>query len=103
MANEPDNLVLVHLREIRAMQTAMHADNSAQFARINERLNQLDKRFEDFHALTNHTLMLSTANDLRMRDLDRRYEFSEGEQRRITDRMDDFERRLSEVERKLDE
>jgi hypothetical protein len=103
MANEPDNLVLIQLREIRAMQAAMQADQSVQFARINEQLEQMDKRFEDFHALTNHTLMLSTANDLRMRELDRRYEFSEGEQRRVADRMHDFERRLSEVERKLDE
>ncbi|MGH9673019.1 MAG: hypothetical protein ACRD44_07540 [Bryobacteraceae bacterium] len=99
MAHEPDNLVLVQLREIR---TTL-ADHSARFDQMDKRFDQLDKRFEDFHALTNHTLMLSTANDLRMRDLDRRYEFSEGEQRRITDRMDDFERRLSEVERKLDE
>jgi hypothetical protein len=99
MANEPDNLVLVHLREIRAVQ----ADHSAQFARINERLDQMDKRFEDFHELTSHTLRLSTSNDLRMRDLDRRYEFSEGEQRRMADRMDEFERRLSDLERKIDE
>jgi hypothetical protein len=99
MANEPDNLVLVHLREIRAVQ----ADHSAQFARINERLDQMDKRFEDFHELTSHTLRLSTSNDLRMRELDRRYEFSEGEQRRMADRMDEFERRLSDLERKIDE
>jgi tetrahydromethanopterin S-methyltransferase subunit G len=99
MANEHDNLVLVHLREIRAVQ----GDHSAQFTRINERLDPMDKRFEDFYALTNHTLMLSAANDLRLRDLDRRYEFSEGEQRRMTDRMDEFERRLSDLERKIDE
>jgi tetrahydromethanopterin S-methyltransferase subunit G len=99
MANEADNLVLVQLREIR---TTL-ADHSAQFTRINERLDQMDKRFKDFHALTNHTLMLSTATDLRMRDLDRRYEFSECEQRRLTGRMDDFERRLSDVEGKLDD
>jgi tetrahydromethanopterin S-methyltransferase subunit G len=99
MANEPDNLVLAHLREIRSMQV----NHSAQFAQINERLDQMDKRFEDFHALTDHTLVPSTSNDLRMRDLDRRYEFSEGEQRRMTDRMDEFERRLSDLERKSDE
>jgi tetrahydromethanopterin S-methyltransferase subunit G len=99
MANESDNLVLIQLGEIRATL----ADHSARFDQMDKRFDHLDRRFEDFHALTNHTLMLSTATDLRMRDLDRRYEFGEGEQRRITDRMDDFERRLSEVERKLDE
>jgi hypothetical protein len=100
MANDPDSLVLVHLR---ALQASMRADNSAQFARINDRLDQMDKRFEDFHALANHALVLSTSNDLRRRDLDRRHEFSEGEQRRMTDRMDEFECRLSDLERKSDE
>jgi hypothetical protein len=99
MANEIDNLVLLQLREIRATL----AGHSARFDQIDKRFDQLDRRFEDVHALTNHTLMLSTANDLRMRELDRRYEFSEGEQRRVADRMDDLERRLSEVERRLEE
>lgn len=114
MANEPDNLVLVQLREIRAMQAAMQADNSAQFARINERLDRMDKRFEDFRAVTGHALTLSTATDLRMREFDQRHAFSEGEQRRMTGRMEEFEqsmtkrieefeRRLAQVEHKLDD
>jgi hypothetical protein len=82
----------VQLREIHATL----ADHSARF-------DQLAKRFEEFHELASHTLRLSPSNDLRMRDLDRRYEFSEGEQRRMNDRMDEFERRVSELERKTDE
>ena len=61
MANEPDNLILIQLREIR---TTL-AEHSAQFVRMNERFDQLDKRFDDFHALTSHTLMLSTTNSLK--------------------------------------
>ena len=99
MANEPDNLVLVHLREIRATL----AEHSARFDLMDRRFDQLGKRFEDFHEITSHALRLSTSNDLRMRNLDRRYEFSEGEQRRTTDRMDEFERRLWDLERKIDE
>ena len=99
MANEPDNLVLVQLREIRATL----AEHSARFDRMDERFDQLDKRFEDFHALTSHTLTPGTANHLKSQELERRYEFSEGEQRRLSDRMDDFERRLSKVEDKLDD
>jgi hypothetical protein len=99
---EPDNLVLIQLRDIRATL----AEHSAQFVRLEqrfcERFDQLDKRFEDFHALTSHTLMLGTSNSLKSQDLERRYEFSEGEQRRLSQRMDDFERRLSKVEDKLD-
>jgi tetrahydromethanopterin S-methyltransferase subunit G len=98
MANEPDNLVLVQLREIRATQ----AEHSERFDQINKRLDQMDKRFEDFHALTSHTLNLSTTNYLRMREFDQRHEMSEGEQRRISERMDEFERRLRKVEEKFD-
>src|SRR5262245_5730287 len=97
MANEANNLVLVQVREIRATL----AEHSAQFVRMNERFDQLDKRFEDFHALTSHTLMLGTTNSLKSQDLERRYEFGEGEQRRLSDRMDDFERRLTKVEDQL--
>jgi hypothetical protein len=96
MANEPDNLVLIQLREIRAT-LAEHSTF------MKERFDQIDKRFDDFHALTSHTLMLGTTNSLRSQDLERRYEFSEGEQRRLSERMDDFERRLSKVEHKLDD
>jgi hypothetical protein len=74
MANEPDNLVLTQLREIRATLD----EHSAQFVRMNERFEQLDKRFEDFHALTSHTLMLGTTSALKAQELERRYEFSEG-------------------------
>jgi hypothetical protein len=98
MANEADNLVLVQLREIRATL----AGHSERFDRIDQRLDKMDRRFEDFHALTSHTLNLNTANHLRMREFEQRHEFSEGEQRRMTERMDDFERRLFRVEDKID-
>jgi hypothetical protein len=95
MANEPDNLVLVQLREIRAT-LAEHS------TLMKERFDQVDRRFDDFHALTSHTLMLGTSNSLKSQDLERRYEFSEGAQQRIRERMEEFERRLAKVEEKLD-
>jgi hypothetical protein len=98
MANEADNLVLVQLREIRATLV----EHSARFDQIDKRFDQLDKRFEDFHALTSHTLMLGTTNALKSQELERRQEFGEGEQRRMRDRMDEFERRLARIEDKLD-
>ncbi len=99
MANEPDNLVLVQLREIRA--TLL--EHSARFDQFDKRFDQLDKRFEDFHALTSHTLMLGTTNALKSQELERRQEFGEGEQQRMRDRMDEFEVRLSKVEKKIDD
>ncbi len=95
MANEPDNLVLIQLREIRATL----AENSVL---MKERFDQVDKRFDEFHALTSHTLMLGTTNSLKSQEFERRHEFSEGEQRRMSERMDEFERRLTRVEEKID-
>jgi hypothetical protein len=52
--------------------------------------------------------MLGTSNSLKSQDLERRYEFSEGAQQRISaqqrirERMEEFERRLAKVEEKLD-
>lgn len=103
MANEPDNLVLVQLREIRATQ----AEHSAQFALINERFAQVDKRFNDvdrrfdeMRLLLGHTIGLSTTTYLKSQEFEQRQGFSEGEQRRLNERMDEFERRLSDLERK---
>jgi hypothetical protein len=95
MANEPDNLVLIQLREVRS---------ELQEIRVvmKERFDQMDKRFDDFHALTSHTLTLGTANHLKSQEFERRHEFSEGEQQRMRDRMDEFERRLTRVEDKID-
>ena len=105
MADELDNLVLVQLREIRATLADRFAQVGERFVQMDRRFDQLGKRFEDFRAVTSHTLTLSTANDLRMRELDQRHEFSEGEQRRMTGRMDEFEQRMTkrmdEFERRL--
>lgn len=95
MANEPDNLVLMQLREIRATQ----AEHSAL---MKERFDQIDKRFDDFHALTGHTLMLGTTNSLKAQEFERRHGFSEGEQQRMRERMDNFENRLAKLEDKID-
>ena len=103
MANEPDNLILVQLPEIRATQGEIRATLEEHSALMKQRLDQIDKRFEDFHTLTSHTLMLGTTNSPKSQDLERRYEFGKGEQRRLSERMDDFERRLSKLENKRDD
>jgi hypothetical protein len=103
MANEPDNLVPIQLREVRSELQDIKATQTELSALMKERFDQVDKRFEDFHALTSHTLMLGTTNSLKSQELERRHEFSEGEQRRMRDRMDEFEIRLSKVEKKIDD
>jgi hypothetical protein len=99
MANEPENLVLIQLREIRATQ----AEHSAQFARIDERFGEIDKRLDEMRLLLGHTIGLATTADLRSQEFERRHEFSEGEQRRLSERMDEFERRLTRLEEKTED
>jgi archaellum component FlaC len=127
MANEPDNLILVHLREIRATL----AEHSARFDRIDERFAQIDdrfariderfiqmdlrfaqmdkrfdrmeQRFDDLREVVSHTFVLSSANSLKVQELDQRYQLNEGEQQRISGRVDELDHRLSEVEKGIDE
>ena len=131
MANEPDNLILLHLREIRATL----AEHSARFDRIDERFAQvearmderfaqiderftqmdlrfaqMDKRFDrmerrldDLHEVVSHTFVLSSANSLKAQELDRRYQLNEGEQQRISGRVDERDYRLSKAEKRIDE
>jgi predicted nuclease with TOPRIM domain len=131
MANEPDNLILVHLREIRATL----AEHSARFDRIDERFAQvearmderfaqiderfiqmdlrfaqmdkrfdrMEQRFDDLQEVVSHIFVLSSANSLKVQELDRRYQLNEGEQQRISGRVDELDYRLSEVEKGIDE
>jgi hypothetical protein len=131
MANEPDNLILVHLREIRATL----AEHSARFDRIDERFAQvearmderfaqiderfiqmdlrfaqmdkrfdrMEQRFDDLHEVVGHTFVLSSANSLKVQEFDRRYQLNEGEQQRISGRVDELDHRLLEVEKRIDE
>ena len=145
MANEPDNLILVHLREIRATlaehsarfdriderfaQVEARMDErfaqiderfiqmDLRFARIDERFTQMDLRFaqmdkrfdrmerrlDDLHEVVSHTFVLSSANSLKAQELDRRYQLNEGEQQRISGRVDELDYRLSKVEKGIDE
>ena len=108
MANEPDNLILVHLREIRATL----AEHSACFDRIDERFAQVDerfahmdkrfdrleRRFDDLHAVVSHTFALSTTTFAKSRELDQLRQFSEGERERLRERVDALDRRVAKLE-----
>ena len=158
MANEPDNLILVHLRAIRATladhsarfdqidgrfgqiddrfaemaaymgeRFAQVDDRFAQvdqrfaqvdqrfaqmdqrfvqmderFAQMDERFARMDGRFDDLRDVLGHTFALSTTNNLKSRQHDQLHQFNEGEQQRLTRRVDDLEQRLVKVEKKLE-
>jgi predicted nuclease with TOPRIM domain len=130
MANEPDNLVLIHLRELRATLAEHSArfdridDRFAQlaaymserfaqvdqrfaqmdqrFAQMDQRFAQMDQRFDGLRDLLAHTFALSTTNHLKSRQHDQLQQFNEGEHQRLTGRVDELERRLVKVEKKLE-
>jgi tetrahydromethanopterin S-methyltransferase subunit G len=102
MANEPDNLVLIQLREIRASHTERFNHIDERFDRIEKRLDEMDRRFEDFHSVASHALMLGTATSARQRELEQRQGFSEGEHRSLRERVDELERRIAKVEEDRD-
>ena len=137
MANEPDSLVLVHLREIRATladhsarfdriddrfariderfaqidgrfvdivthMNARFAQVDARFAQMDVRFDQMDKRFDELRDVVGHTFALSATNSLKSREHDQLHQFSEGEQQRLTKRVDELEHRIVKVEKKLE-
>jgi hypothetical protein len=53
--------------------------------------------------VVNHTFMLSSANSLKVQELEQRYPLSEGEQRRIEAAWTTSSTALSDVEKKVDE
>ena len=94
MAEEPENLVVVQLREIRATLS----EHSSRFDRVDERFDRIDRRFDDFHMLVSHALGLATANQLKTRELEADQEEVKARQRRMHERHAEIERRLGRIE-----
>ena len=73
-----------------------------RFAQVDERFAQMDRRFDDLRNIIAHTFALSATNSLTSRQHDQLHQFSEGEQERITKRIDELEQRVVKVEKKLE-
>ncbi len=98
MADEPDNLVLVQLRDIRG-----------KLDKIDDKLQEHDRRFDrlDKHAdamrqYVSHALGLGAMNEMKAREMDARLEMGEALSKQIDERFKDIERRLTKVEEKVD-
>lgn len=98
MENELDNLVVAHLREI-------HAELQGITAKLEEhdgRFDRIEKRVDGSYQMVSHTLSVATLSQLKTRALETRHDTSEAWQRRMEERLDGLERRLTKVEEKLD-
>jgi hypothetical protein len=98
MAQEPDNLVLAQLREMRAQLQGI----TAKLEQHDQRFDQIDRRFDDFHLLADHALGLGMVNQNRARELEARHDLADTWQQRAEERFDQIERRLAKVEEKSD-
>jgi len=61
MTDEPENLVLLMLREIRAKQD----EHSSRLDHIDTRLASLDKQLDDYKKIVRYTLGTSSETELR--------------------------------------
>ena len=98
MTQEPDNLVLVQLREMRGQLNGI----TGKLEAITAKLEEHDRRFDDFHLLANHALGLGMVNQNRTRELEARHDLADTWQRRAEQRFDQIEHRLAKVEEKSD-
>jgi hypothetical protein len=96
MAQDPDNVVLVHLREMRVELQ----DVRLQLQGIMTKLEEHDRRFEDFHFLVNHVLALGRVNQRRSRELEASHDLTGAWQQRTEHRIDQIEHRLGKIEEK---
>jgi hypothetical protein len=97
MAQEPDNLVLVQLREIRAILI----DHTARFERLEGRFGNLENGFNDLRLFVNHALGLGTTAELKAREPDARQSLSDAQQKRTEERLSSVEQRVARIEEKL--
>jgi hypothetical protein len=61
MADEPENIVLVMLRDIRAKQD----EHSAHFVQIEARLGSVEKQLDDYKKIVRYSLGQSSETQLR--------------------------------------
>jgi chromosome segregation ATPase len=99
MADEPESLVLVHLREMRSQLqgitaelltiTAKLEEHDRRFDEHDRRFDENDRRFDGLNMLVNHALGFGATNYVRTR---------EAWQRRADKRLERIERRLDKLE-----
>ncbi len=94
MPDEPENLVLVQLREVRSELQGVRG----KLEEHDQRFDRIDRRFDDFHMLVSHALGLATANQLKTRELEADQDEVKARQRRMDERHAEIERRLGRIE-----
>ena len=98
MAEEPDNLTLRMLREIRGTLEAQ----SNRFDQMDKRFDRLEKQGEEMRQYMTYAMGLGGVNELKAREFDQRMEVGETLNRQFEQRFKDIEKRLTGVEERID-
>ena len=98
MADEADNLVLVHLREIRSKLGEFDTFRTEVFSRF----DRVEARFDELGGYVKYALGLGTMCELKLREHEARQEAERARSDRIEALYAELERRLTKVETKPD-
>ena len=112
MADEPDNLMLRLLREIRAEQHEIKAklvEHDQRFVTIDQRFatmdqrfatmaEHIDERFDEMRDVLTHTLDMAGANDLKVREHNARLRDNDSWRQRTDASIATIESRLGKLE-----
>ena len=97
MANEPDNLVLVQLREIRNELKKLEKLDAME-KRFDKRFDDLDTKYEQWRGYVTHALGLGSVNQLRNDSLDGRLDAEIKERARLAEQVAALDRRVTRIE-----
>lgn len=97
MANDTDQLVVAHLREIHAQLQGI----SAKLEEHDRRFDRTDKSLGGFRPLVEHTLGVATLSQIKVGRLEAHRDATGAWQKRIDERLDEIERRLAKVEEQI--
>jgi len=97
MMDEPDDLVLRLLREIREKLD----EQSDRFGAIDRRFDRLEKRFDEMRGYVNHALGMGVTGHLKDEEQDTRMEDFEARQKQMGELIREVQRQLASIERKL--
>jgi hypothetical protein len=98
MAKEPDNLVLVLVREMRTEMGERFDASDRRFEALEKRFDKIDKDFETFKYQLTHIFGLSGMGNLHARQADEKADAVVDRQARLEAKVDDIDRRLKRVE-----
>jgi hypothetical protein len=97
MANDTDQLVVAHLREMHAQLQSI----STKLEEHDRRFDRTDRSLDGFRPVVEHTLGVATLSQLKVNRLEAHRDTIGAWQKRVDERLDEIERRLVRVEEKL--